>query len=95
MDLTCICHALGFYKAPGSPDVYVMPRGYRIMSKIPRVPMTIARKIIDEFGNLQGICKATIVQMDEVEGIGELRARAIKEGLRRVREQVLLENRRV
>lgn len=95
MDLTCICHALGFYKVPGSPDVYVMPKGFRIMSKVPRVPMTIARKLIDAFGNLQGICKATIAQMDEVEGIGELRARAIKEGLRRVREQVLLENRRV
>lgn len=95
MDLTCICHALGFYKVPGSPDINVMSRGYRIMSKVPRVPMTIARKLIDTFGNLQGICKASIAELDGVEGIGELRAKAIKEGLRRVREQVLLENRRI
>lgn len=95
MDLTYICHALGYYKTSGATDVNVSPRGHRIMSKVPRVPMTIARKLVDEFGNLQGIFKATISQLDEVEGIGELRARAVKEGLRRVREQVLLENRRI
>jgi diadenylate cyclase len=95
MDLTYICQALGYYKTPGSPDINVTPRGYRLMSKVPRVPITIARKLVDVFGDLQGIYKASVSQLDEVEGIGELRARAIKEGLRRVREQVLLENRRV
>ena len=65
------------------------------MHKVPRVPMTITRKLVEAFGNLQGIQKATIEQLDEVEGIGELRARAIREGLRRVREQVLLENRKL
>ena len=95
MDLTYICHSLGYYKTPGSPDVNVSPRGYRIMSKVPRVPRTLARKLIDVFGTLQDICKATVVQLDEVEGIGELRARAILEGLKRVREQVMLENRRI
>ena len=95
MDLTYICHALGYYKTSGAPEINISPRGYRILNKIPRVPMTIARKIVEEFFNLQGIFKASIVNLDEVEGIGESRARAIKEGLRRVREQVLLENRRI
>ena len=48
------------------------------------MPMTIARKLVEAFGNLQGILKASIEQLDGVEGIGELRARAIREGLRRV-----------
>lgn len=95
MDLTCICHSMGYYMTPGSPDVNVTPRGYRIMSKIPRVHFTVARKLVNAFENLQGILKASIEQLDEVEGIGEPRARVIKDGLRRVREQVLLENRRV
>lgn len=95
MDLTYICHALGYYMTPGSPDVNVTPRGYRIMSKIPRVHSTVARKLVDAFENLQGILKASVVQLDELGGIGEPRARVIKDGLRRVREQVLLENRRV
>lgn len=95
MDLTCICHALGYYTTPGSPDVNVTPRGFRIMSKVPRVHHAVTKKLVDAFGNLQGIMKASIAQLDEVEGIGEPRARAIKDGLRRVREQVLLENRRV
>ena len=95
MDLTCVSHALGYYTAPGLSDVPVTPKGLRMMNKVPRVPMTIARKLVEAFGNLQGIFKASIEQLDEVEGIGELRARAIKEGLRRVREQMLLENRKI
>lgn len=95
MDLTCICHALGYYAAPGSSDIGVSPRGYRIMCKVPRVPMTLARKLVEAFGNFQGIHRASIEELDAVEGIGELRARAVKEGLRRVREQVLLENRKL
>jgi Predicted nucleic-acid-binding protein (contains the HHH domain) len=93
MNLTYICHALGFYKSTGASELCIYPKGFRILSKVPRLPMTIARKLIDEFGCLREISKASIEQLDEVEGIGELRARAIKEGLRRVREQVMLENR--
>lgn len=95
MDLTGICHALGYYTAQGLSDVQVAPKGMRILNRVPRVPKSIARKLVDAFGNLQGILKATVQQLDEVEGIGELRARSIKEGLRRVREQLLLENRKL
>lgn len=95
MDLTCICHSLGFYTAQSLADVQVVPKGLRMMNKVPRVPMTIARKLVEAFGSLQGILKASIEQLDEVEGIGELRARAIREGLRRVREQMLLETRKL
>jgi diadenylate cyclase len=34
---------------------------------------------------------ATIEELDEVEGIGEVRARAIKDGLKRIQEQVFID----
>ena len=95
MDLTFICHALGYYKAAGLNDINVSPRGYRILSKLPRVPMTISRKLVDAFGSLQGIYRASISELDEVEGIGEHRAKAIKEGLKRLRDQIMLESRKI
>ena len=90
MDSSLLCRALGYYSAISSLDINVSPRGYRIMSKVPRVPMAIIRNMINKFFNLQGIMKATIEDLDDVDGIGEVRARTIKEGLRRVKDQVLL-----
>lgn len=95
MDLTCICKALGHNISNNSFDVCVSPRGYRILSKVTRVPMNVVRKVVEVFSNLRGILKASIQDLDDVEGIGEVRARTIKEGLRRVQDQLLLDNRHI
>jgi len=72
-------------------DMTISPRGYRILSKIPRLPMVVIQNVVQHFKDFQKILKASIEDLDDVEGIGEIRARAIKEGLRRVQEQVLLD----
>ena len=72
-------------------DVSLQPRGHRLLSKIPRLPDQVIEKIIDRFGNLQKIMRATIDDLDDVEGVGEARARAIKEGLSRLAESSILE----
>ena len=43
------------------------------------------------FGNLQKIMRAQIGDLTEVEGVGDARARAIKEGLSRLAETSILE----
>ena len=48
-------------------------------------------KIVERFGNLQKIMRATIDDLDDVEGVGEARARAIKEGLARLAETSILD----
>jgi diadenylate cyclase len=93
MDLTKICSALGYSGEEESLDISVTPKGFRIMSMIPRLPMAVMRNLLERFSNLQGILKATIEELDTVEGIGEVRARSIKEGLRRVHNQFLLDSR--
>lgn len=69
----------------------VTPRGYRILNKIPRLPMAIITNLVQHAHNLSRIMMATIEELDEVEGIGSIRARAIKDGLKRIQEQVFID----
>jgi diadenylate cyclase len=72
-------------------DMSLQPRGHRLLAKIPRLPDGVIDKIVDRFGNLQKIMRATIDDLDDVEGVGEARARAIKEGLSRLAESSILD----
>lgn len=71
-------------------DLNVSPKGYRILSKVPKMPISIIDKVVCAFGSLQGVCSATIDELDEVEGIGEIRAKIINQSLRRLQEQYIL-----
>ncbi|NLY91932.1 MAG: DNA integrity scanning protein DisA [Firmicutes bacterium] len=89
VDLNSVAKEMGF--STQALDVQVTPRGYRILTKIPKLPLPVIENLVRRFENLQNIVGASIEELDEVEGIGEVRARSIKEGLRRLREQVLLD----
>lgn len=69
------------------------PRGYRILHKIPRLPMIIIENLINRFDQLPKIVVATVEELDDVEGIGEVRAKKIKEGLKLVKERLMTERR--
>lgn len=73
-------------------DMNVSPKGYRILSKVPKTPNAIIEKLVNKFSNLQGICAATVEELDEVEGIGEIRAKIINQSLRRLQEQYYKSN---
>jgi len=92
-EISNICNVLGYPDGNVSFDVNVSPKGYRLMKKIPRVPMNVVRNTVAAFSDLQGILKASIEDLDDVEGIGEVRARIIKDGLKRVRDQLFLDAR--
>ncbi|WML58195.1 DNA integrity scanning diadenylate cyclase DisA [Neobacillus sp. PS2-9] len=64
------------------------PRGYRILHKIPRLPSIIIENLISSFGELSKIMMATVEELDEVEGIGEVRAKKIKEGFKLVKDRL-------
>ncbi|WP_260838975.1 DNA integrity scanning diadenylate cyclase DisA [Heyndrickxia oleronia] len=69
------------------PEEHVCPRGYRVLNKIPRLPITILENLVAQFKILPNILKATVDELDDVEGIGEIRARKIREGLKLIKEQ--------
>ena len=69
----------------------VSSRGYRILNKIPRLPQPVIENLVDRFESLPSVVAASIDELDDVEGIGEVRARAIKDGLKRISEQVFID----
>lgn len=90
LDLNVIIRLLG-YPNGTTPDLSVSARGFRLLNKIPRLPFPVIENLVETFGELQKILEASTEELDDVEGIGEVRARTIKDGLRRLREQILLD----
>ena len=72
-------------------DLGVSPRGHRLLAKIPRLPEAVIDNVVERFGDLQKIMRATIADLDEVDGVGESRARAMKDGLARLAETSILD----
>jgi diadenylate cyclase len=72
-------------------DAGVEPRGHRLLSKVPRLPESVVDAIVEHMGSLQKIMRATIADLVNVDGVGETRARAIKEGLNRLAETSILD----
>jgi diadenylate cyclase len=90
-DESVIMKLLGFSAGMNVQDETIHPRGYRILSKIPRLPAVIIENLTDAFENLPHILRASIDELDEVEGIGEIRAKKVKEGLKRIQEQLFVD----
>lgn len=86
-----LVHILGYSGNMNIHEAAVSPRGFRILNKIPRLPSSIVYNLIERFETLPRMIVATIQELDDVEGIGTVRARAIKEGLKRIQEQVFID----
>jgi diadenylate cyclase len=90
LDLNAVANALSLPTNDGL-DTPLQPHGFRLLHKIPRVPEAVAEHVVGRFGSLQKIMRASLPDLDDVEGVGEVRARAIKEGLSRLAETSILE----
>lgn len=90
LDLDIIAKVLGY---PGIQlvDKLISPRGYRILNMIPRIPAGIVDNMVKHFGELQKIMNASLEDLDLVDGIGEARAKTIKNGLRTLKERFILD----
>ena len=87
-----IAKLLGYENFDNYDEVGVYTKGYRILNKIPRMPSNIVENLVDSFKSFQHILAADIESLDEVEGIGEVRARTIKQSLKRMQEQFIFDN---
>lgn len=87
-----IAKMLGYNQFDNYEEVAVYPRGYRILNKIPRMPNSIVTNLVKTFKSFQHILLADVDKLDEVDGIGEVRARTIKQSLRRMQEQFVFDN---
>ena len=91
LDLSAGARALGFGTVGDSLDAAVSPRGYRLLSKIPRLPGAIVDRLVEHFDSLQKLLAANLEDLMDVEGVGESRARTVREGLSRLAESSILE----
>ena len=82
---------LGYERGLNPLDHSVAPRGYRILSHIPRLPDPVVRRVVADLGSLDAVVRASQRELEGVEGVGAVRAREIREGLRRLQEHNLVD----
>mgnify|MGYP000108667032 FL=1 len=87
-----IAKVLGYENFENYEEIAVYPKGYRILSKVPKVPSNIVDNLVKYFKSFQHILLAEIEELDKVEGIGEIRAKNIKQTLKRMQEQFVFDN---
>jgi diadenylate cyclase len=86
LDFGRLAEILGHDRKVNTLDYPVSPRGYRILGRIPRLPKVVVSQIVSDFGGLDEMLAATDAELESVEGVGEIRAKDIREGLRRLQE---------
>ena len=91
LDLSAGAKAVGFTIVGDALDSAVSPRGYRLLTKVPRLPPAIVDRLVDHFESLQRLLAANLEDLMSVGGVGESRARAVREGLSRLAESSILE----
>lgn len=87
-----IAKLLGYENFDNYDEVGVYTKGYRILSKVPRMPSNIVENLVKSFKSFQHILVADIEKLDNVDGIGEVRAMTIKQSLKRMQEQFVFDN---
>jgi len=86
LDFGRLAEMLGYDRKTNTLDHPVSPRGHRVLGRIPRLPKLLIQAIISEFGGLDEVLAATDLEIEAVEGVGDMRAKDIREGLRRLQE---------
>ena len=86
LDFGRLAELLGYDRKLNTIDYPVSPRGFRILGRIPRLPRLVVTQIVSDFGGLDELLAATDSELETVEGVGEIRAKDIREGLRRLQE---------
>jgi diadenylate cyclase len=91
LDVQKLGTAIGLLPREEALDASVDSRGYRLLHRLPRLPPTLLDRLVDRFSSLQRIMRASIGDLEQVDGVGEARARSVKEGLARLAEASILD----
>ncbi|MBA2763515.1 MAG: DNA integrity scanning protein DisA [Thermoleophilaceae bacterium] len=86
LDFGRLAELLGYDRKINTLDHPASPRGHRVLGRVPRLPKLVIGSIIREFGGLDEILAAPDPELEGIDGVGEVRAKDIREGLRRLQE---------
>jgi diadenylate cyclase len=90
LDVASVAEVLGFGGSDALDDL-VSPHGYRLLARVPRIPMPTVDSLIEHFGGLQKLLAAGVDDLAGVDGVGAAHARSVREGLSRLAESSVLE----
>ena len=91
LDLRRVAATLHLAGGPPTSTCRSRPGATGCCPASPGCPSRSSTAIVERFGDLQKILRATIDELDEVDGVGETRAQAIKDGLARIAEASILD----
>jgi diadenylate cyclase len=91
LDLTQVARAMGLPSTPEGQESAVSPRGYRLLARVPRIPAAILDRVVEHFGGLQKLLAASVEDLQIVDGVGENRARGVREGISRLAEVSIID----
>lgn len=89
VDAVTVAQAIGFTEPPETP---LSTRGYRQLAGVHRLPSGVAGRVIEHFDGLQGILGASSSDLRQVDGVGDSRARLIRDALTRTADLVYFES---
>jgi diadenylate cyclase len=91
IDPGAVAKVMGFPSTPDALEGAISPQGFRLLAKVPRLPGPVIDRLVEHFGTLQRLLGATVEDLQAVDGVGETRARSVREGLSRLAEASILE----
>jgi diadenylate cyclase len=91
VDLSELADLMGLASDTEGLDQPLSPRGYRLLGRVPRLPEAVVARMIEHFGSLQKLLAASIDDLQSVDGVGETRARSVRDALSRLAESSILD----
>jgi diadenylate cyclase len=91
LDITQVAKAMGLTSTLEGLDTAASPRGHRLLARVPRMPGAILDRLVEHFGGLQKLLAASVEDLQAVEGVGETRARAVREAISRLAETSIID----
>ncbi|HEY8300782.1 MAG TPA: DNA integrity scanning diadenylate cyclase DisA [Jatrophihabitans sp.] len=91
LDPSPVARALGLSGTPEGLDSAASPRGHRLLARVPRLPGAILDRVVEHFGGLQKLLAASAEDLQVVDGVGETRARAVREAISRLAEVSIID----
>jgi diadenylate cyclase len=76
---------------PPSLDDLLVPRGLRLLKRVPQLSSVTAARLVERFGDLYGLVRASERELADVGGIDLEQARLVKEGIARLAETSILD----
>ena len=93
-ELRAVAKTLGLARGVAEPErAHLEPRGYRILSRVPRLAEAVVEQVSAHFGSLGKLLAASEADLVAIDGVRPARAKAIKEGLARVVDTLTAESR--